>query len=545
MAKFTVDTHLFRELGALLVGRDSTALIELIKNAYDADAKRVTVYGEGLENTSKGFIRIVDDGVGMTPELFEEGFVRIASRGKEQGDRRSIKFERRYSGAKGIGRLAAHKLARFLKVNSKPDPEYRGGSQKGIEAKIDWDRVEACETLEELDNQDPPAISVAERKTTSHSTFGTTITLSKLRTRWPLRERIRFIEEIQTFYPPKVLLELPKGIVKHRTLFQTPTIVDAGSKVAPFNTRLEGEFSPSDDYWIALAQAAGWIIEIDASAIEQRVEYNILPTQRFLHDPDKDAQIGATRIRTKHPAPESKMSLQARILVKEGSSGSRKMKDWAGNAYGIRVFLEGFRVLPYGEKRNDWLSLDFDYSRRARGSQGFEDTEPEEEADSGFDRDAGLVFLPNRSYFGAVFLTQTGAPFLQMLVNREGFVPDANYEALVQIVRTGIDLATRTRAAASRPSREKRKQERAQSRERPGITSNTPLRTVVAEAKTLVTRAKEHVAGGNIGQAKASIETAESAFAELSERLIEESAMTRVLASVGTQMAAFIHSIKD
>jgi hypothetical protein len=40
-AKFTVDTHVFRELGELLVGRDSTALIELIKNAYDADALEV------------------------------------------------------------------------------------------------------------------------------------------------------------------------------------------------------------------------------------------------------------------------------------------------------------------------------------------------------------------------------------------------------------------------------------------------------------------------------------------------------------------------
>src|SRR5260370_23325438 len=155
MAKFTVDSHLFRELGALLVGRDSTALIELIKNAYDADAKRVTVYGEGLENTSKGFIRIVDDGVGMTPELFEEGFLRIASRGKEQGDRRSIKFERRYTGAKGIGRLAAHKLARYLTVTSNPDPEYRGGSQKENQAKNDWDKVQACETIEKTHNPNP------------------------------------------------------------------------------------------------------------------------------------------------------------------------------------------------------------------------------------------------------------------------------------------------------------------------------------------------------------------------------------------------------
>ena len=48
MAGFTVDTHVFRELGELLVGRDSTALIELIKNAYDADATLVVVHGDHL-----------------------------------------------------------------------------------------------------------------------------------------------------------------------------------------------------------------------------------------------------------------------------------------------------------------------------------------------------------------------------------------------------------------------------------------------------------------------------------------------------------------
>ena len=50
MVNFTVDTHLFRELGELLVGRDSTALIELIKNAYDADATEIIVHGERLDS---------------------------------------------------------------------------------------------------------------------------------------------------------------------------------------------------------------------------------------------------------------------------------------------------------------------------------------------------------------------------------------------------------------------------------------------------------------------------------------------------------------
>ena len=91
MPKFTVDTHLFSELGALLVGRDSTALNELVKNAYDADASTVTVLGEQLA-TAGGSIAVVDDGIGMTAGAFEEGFLRIASRVKTLGERKSRRF---------------------------------------------------------------------------------------------------------------------------------------------------------------------------------------------------------------------------------------------------------------------------------------------------------------------------------------------------------------------------------------------------------------------------------------------------------------------
>src|SRR5437870_8422861 len=118
MARFTVDTHLFRELGELLVGRNSTALIELIKNAYDADATEALVYGERLNDIKRAVIKISDDGVGMSRDDFERGFLRIASRVKDVGERRSAKFHRRYTGAKGIGRLAAHKLARAVEISS-------------------------------------------------------------------------------------------------------------------------------------------------------------------------------------------------------------------------------------------------------------------------------------------------------------------------------------------------------------------------------------------------------------------------------------------
>src|SRR5271155_4711081 len=95
-ARFTVDTHLFRELGELLVGRDSTALVELIKNAYDADATEVTVYGEGLKSPETGRIVDTDNATGMSQDHFVRGFLRIASRFKEGGERRSALYRRRY-----------------------------------------------------------------------------------------------------------------------------------------------------------------------------------------------------------------------------------------------------------------------------------------------------------------------------------------------------------------------------------------------------------------------------------------------------------------
>src|SRR4051794_30439220 len=111
---FSVDTHVFRELGELLVGRDSTALLELIKNAYDADATRIVVTAIDLGAPDRGRIVIEDDGCGMDESRFVNGFLRIASRFKEEGARRSESYRRRYTGSKGIGRLAAHKLAKFM-----------------------------------------------------------------------------------------------------------------------------------------------------------------------------------------------------------------------------------------------------------------------------------------------------------------------------------------------------------------------------------------------------------------------------------------------
>src|SRR4051794_23369634 len=143
---FSVDTHVFRELGELLVGRDSTALLELVKNSYDADATLIVVTATSLADTEGGRIVIEDNGHGMDAARFKSGFLTIAARFKEEGDRRSGHFRRRYTGSKGIGRLASHKLAKFMEVNSVFGVPGQP-SAKSICASIDWERIEQEEYL--------------------------------------------------------------------------------------------------------------------------------------------------------------------------------------------------------------------------------------------------------------------------------------------------------------------------------------------------------------------------------------------------------------
>jgi signal transduction histidine kinase len=129
------------------------------------------------------------------------------------------------------------------------------------------------------------------------------------------------------------------------------------------------------------------------------------------------------------------------------------LRQWASLNSGIRVYLEGFRVLPYGEVGNDWLRLDQDVTRRG----GRFELDPllsglGDQLDamrSLKQREYVLRLMPFRNFFGAVFLTEEGGRFLRTLVNREGFVPDRHFETLVSLVRRGTDLVQRARALAS------------------------------------------------------------------------------------------------
>ncbi len=539
-AKFSVDTHLFRELGELLVGRESTALIELVKNAYDADATEVIVFGENIGDPKRGVIRISDNGVGMGPDTFQRGFLRVAARLKTGGDRKSERYRRRLTGAKGVGRLAAHKLARKIAIQSIP---WSAGGKAviGVDGFIDWSKVEAVETLDEVGSD---AVAADERPVRSGDRSGTVLTLTGLRQKWTDSQKGRFLLEVEGLQAPKALVQpLPDSIVSDPGLFSSLRVADAPTGDPGFELRLEGDFEVGDHYWPAVTDAANWVLEVDASP--QGVRYAVLPTQSMKRE---NPQARAYQFSESHIAATEGPFFHARLLLREGSpSGKRDERAWSNRVAGVRVYMEGFRVLPYGEDSDDWLYLSRDYNSRDRKLRFLVDSV----APGGLGplEDEGLLGLSNKHFFGGVFLTVNRSGTLQMLVNREGFVPDPAYEFVVKTVRRGIDLLTRVRASTKAAAA-------GTAADSSAGAPSTPSQAAGGSTKARAEGTIQRLAGQAVELRRLAEQAPETlrhrllAAAEVvthatavSREVVPANTMVLVLASVGTQLAAFTHEV--
>jgi len=536
MAQFTVDTHLFRELGELLVGRDSTALIELVKNAYDADATKVTVYGENLQ-TEDGFIVITDNGIGMTPCLFQDGFLRIAARTKGSTSRHSKRFKRRYTGSKGIGRLAAHKLARQLTIRSTPDLKVYGTSEQGVNATIDWDKIENHETLDDVGS------GLLVEPVVKYNQPGTVIELRKLRKRWTETSLNRFVGEVKGFEPPAILAEpLPEAIVSGELLFDMPIIRDTNID-SEFIVNLSGDFDISESFWRELAESAQWIIEILAEPQSNEVQYVIGPTKSEVRKLPS-AQCGTWSCQ--HPDPQNGPFFMARILVRTKRI-AQSLRPFSLASSGVRIYMEGFRVLPYGERGDDWLELDADYTRRREpfdlGKMGGTTLDDPIKNET-------LYRLTNNNYYGGVFLTDVGAPTLKSLVNREGFLPGEEFALLRKLIRRGIDMSVRARAAAVEAQKSQRDalyevwNSELKGAPKKDASIDDDLIATLETIEAVLKQANQ--LGDPLGELEERLRKAVDTV-QITRRLISDSrnemSLLRITASVGTQFSAFIHEM--
>ena len=140
---FRIHPRVFAALGADLVTNDVVAVIELVKNSYDAFAQNVWIrlrndLGQGP------FLEIEDDGRGMTREIIENVWCLVATPYKEQNPFVRIGTkERRVAGEKGLGRLSVARLGRHLRMLTKASEE------PCWEVKVNWSDISEGDELSE------------------------------------------------------------------------------------------------------------------------------------------------------------------------------------------------------------------------------------------------------------------------------------------------------------------------------------------------------------------------------------------------------------
>lgn len=105
-------------MGEELIGHPTSAINELVKNGYDADATDINVYINTEEQLPKSFVLIKDNGIGMSEEILFGEWLQPSVSSKRKKSHSDI-FDRKFLGNKGIGRLAAMALGKRLTVISK------------------------------------------------------------------------------------------------------------------------------------------------------------------------------------------------------------------------------------------------------------------------------------------------------------------------------------------------------------------------------------------------------------------------------------------
>lgn len=138
--QFRVSAELKNILGRDLITSPDIAVLELVKNSYDAHASKVEI------TFDDDYLSIADNGKGMSKKDLIDKWLFVAYSAKSDGTEDQSyrdKFKRHYAGAKGIGRLSCDRLAKNLVLTTRSAEE-----NKTEVLHVDWSSFELRKQIE-------------------------------------------------------------------------------------------------------------------------------------------------------------------------------------------------------------------------------------------------------------------------------------------------------------------------------------------------------------------------------------------------------------
>lgn len=391
--RFSVDASVIDRLGTELVARHETAVSELIKNSYDADAKGATLNFKNVNNIG-GTLIIDDNGNGMNRNQLVNGFMKISSTSKIH-EPESPLYKRKRAGKKGIGRFSTQRLGNKLTIITQTfDSDY------ALKVIVDWNKYKRDGDLIFITN------TIEEIPKTKEK--GTTLVIDELREWWSesmIKRVYRYaIDVLQPFPLADVITE------------GSNQIIDPGFEITCLKDGFEIADQQSMFYEHAVAIIEGHIDENGLAYWDiknSRIPNTNTESHQYFSKDDKFDNVKFEYLKD--------VKLRAYYYVfnvglipKQSESYIRSISEEFG---GIRLYRNGFRVLPYGEPQNDWLGLDESVRKRKI-----------------------LTVHGNNNFFGFVEIGGQNKNF-EELSSREGLFNNEAYEELITFAYKAIGAA--------------------------------------------------------------------------------------------------------
>ena len=402
--RFFIDAKTLIHLGRESIKDHNTALIELVKNSYDADANNVDV--EIKCSNKSDIIRIADNGFGMTRDQLLNSWLRIGFSDKRHSKMSSL--GRRKTGEKGIGRISADRLGAKLELISKTETDGIVG------LKVNWDDfdIEGKDVSEiDVELTSPSDINLPLLNNEISKT-GTEIRITKLRQPWTTANIENLFNELSILQPPF-------------------------DQVSDFSINLINDIAP--DFSRPVSSKYFEASEIDMTVVfdgTDEVYYSI--KDRYSKDEIVET-INLNQFYSKKQLNCGPLKVRLLFFLRDSSSivGTdfklSDLREFLDNNFGVKIYRDNIAVKPYGFPKAqlgfDWLKIGEEKVRNP----------------AGIGRGEEYTVSPNQ-LVGAIFISRDNNELLKDSAAREGLVENEGFEDMKEFVLASKRLLESHRA---------------------------------------------------------------------------------------------------
>lgn len=425
---FKPRARLIKIIGEELISNDVIALVELIKNSYDADADEIEIYLNDIFS-EQGEILIKDNGSGMSYEKIVNVWLEPATPDKKTKGEQTFSecYNRRFLGEKGIGRFAVHRLGDKIEMISRGRKNCAGDLYEyETRTVIDWTSFTEEKYLSEI----PVTVAKINNPESFKTKSGTLIKITGIHS-WKNIKAVRDAAiKVRGLESPV----RPKQVQLHKTF----DAVDPGLsiKISSNDVQINKEIKEIKSLKELLDSAFykfSGIVDEKGSLV---YEY-------FFDRPDQQDIKRNTELKEEFLPSLNPDWFDERPLLKSNSPGQFEVNFYAWDLEtatlriagladyyrniikpnsGIRIYRDNFRVWPYGEPDDDWLALDL---KRLNT--------PKERS------------VSRNQVFGVVHISSIVNDSLKDQSNREGLVSNEQYEHFYQLVSSALTVFAKER----------------------------------------------------------------------------------------------------